>query len=728
MSNTPNDLVPEEREAFKRLRQQFGDKFKFRITNGHVTFLDMSHRGLTSVPPELGNFPALTELQLIGNQLTSVPPELGNLPALTTLRLDYNQLTAVPLEIGRLQALTILYLNANQLTSVPPELGQLTALTTLYLSYNQLAAVPAELGQLTALTKLSLASNHLGSVPAEIGRLTALTELYLYENHLGSVPPELGRLTALTKLYLYENHLGSVPPELGRLTALTQLWLDGNQLTSVPPELGNLLALTQLRLSYNQLTSVPAELGQLTALTELDLNGNPLPDPYPELQERGISAVLAYLSSLIDKTQVKTLREARLILVGNGKVGKTQLKNALLGLPFEEQAATTHGVEIDRTKQLPLHCETGDDLTLTIWDFGGQETYEVTHQFFYGKRSIYLLVWHPRTLQEAGVDAWLRKLKLRLGDDARVIIVATHKATDKRPADPDLIGLKQKFGDMVIDFYQVENDWKKHPDNGISELKGAIAAAANKLSVMGMKVNKDWLAVRDDITALAESTTHIPRSQFVEIAGRHGLPPDVAAVWLNLLHDLGDLLYYGDVEGLKDTVVLRPDWLTGGIARVLDDAKVLEDHGVLDHVRLPELWVEYDRALHPFLHSVMEKFDICCREHEGQKWSLVGEKVPHPRPVDIPPPEGNQLHLVYEFEDEPTGLVPWLIVRNFRFTANKHWRLGAYLRYDGHGARSGVSFGFLSERWLARIMGHETTSIRSGVVRRRAPGTPRRPS
>jgi hypothetical protein len=164
------------------------------------------------------------------------------------------------------------------------------------------------------------------------------------------------------------------------------------------------------------------------------------------------------------------------------------------------------------------------------------------------------------------------------------------------------------------------------------------------------------------------------------------LSAEFAAVWLTLLHDLGDLMYYGDVEGLKNIVVLRPDWLTGAIAQILDDAEVLKKRGVLEHTRLPELWRKYDAALHPFLHAVMEQFDICCREHEGQKWSLVGEKVPHERPEDIPESTGHELRMVYEFDEEPPGLMPWLIVRNYRFTTNKHWRFGAYLKHNEHGA------------------------------------------
>jgi GTPase SAR1 family protein len=405
------------------------------------------------------------------------------------------------------------------------------------------------------------------------------------------------------------------------------------------------------------------------------------------LFDRGIPALQAYLRSQADADQVVSLREARLILVGNGKVGKTQLKNSLLGVPFEEQAPTTHGVEINRQEQLKLPCKSGNDLTLTIWDFGGQETYEVTHQFFYGKRSVYVLVWHPRAAKpELGVEAWLRKLQLRLGNGVRVIIVATHKDTDQRPADLDLNGLKQKFGDIVLGFYTVENNSRDESTNGIPQVKEAIARAANDLSLMGMKIHQDWLDTRAELATLAKTETHIPRARFDEIAADHHLDSDVAAVWLNLLHDLGDVLYYGDVEGLEDFVVLRPDWLTGAIARVLDDAGVLKKQGILDHARFREIWHEYDRPLHPFLHAVMEQFDICCRDHSGEKWSLVGEKVPHERAENIPSQTGHQLRLVYEFDDEPPGLMPWLIVRSYRFTTQKHWRLGAYLEHEGHGA------------------------------------------
>ena len=68
-------------------------------------------------------------------------------------------------------------------------------------------------------------------------------------------------------------------------------------------------------------------------------------------------------------------------------------------------------------------------MTLRAWDFGGQEVYRVTHQFFFSRRALYVLVWKPRRGQEQDeVQGWLRRIRLRAGHDARILVVATHCA------------------------------------------------------------------------------------------------------------------------------------------------------------------------------------------------------------------------------------------------------------------------------------------------------------
>ena len=120
------------------------------------TELDLSNKGLTSLPAEIWQLKNLTKLYLFRNQLTSIPKELAQLKNLTALGLDINQLTSVPKELGQLKNLTLLDLDENKLMSVPKELGQLKNLVSLNLSFNELTSIPKELGQLTKLERLDL--------------------------------------------------------------------------------------------------------------------------------------------------------------------------------------------------------------------------------------------------------------------------------------------------------------------------------------------------------------------------------------------------------------------------------------------------------------------------------------------------------------------------------------------------------------------------------------------
>ncbi len=133
-----------------------------------VTALNLSMKGLTALPPEIGRLTNLTKLDLWNNHLTILPPEIGQLTNLTELNLFGNQLTALPPEIGQLTNLIKLDLWRNQLTALPREIGKLTSLTKLNLWGNQLTALPSEIIQLTNLKKFNLNSNPLISPPHEI--------------------------------------------------------------------------------------------------------------------------------------------------------------------------------------------------------------------------------------------------------------------------------------------------------------------------------------------------------------------------------------------------------------------------------------------------------------------------------------------------------------------------------------------------------------------------------
>jgi hypothetical protein len=185
-------------------------------------------------------------------------------------------------------------------------------------------------------TELNLSHNQLTSVPPEIAELTNLTSLKLWNNQLTSLPLEITELTNLTYLNLNGNQLTSVRPEIIKLTKLKILYLGRNQLTSVPLEITKLTALTALNLSHNQLTSVPPEISRLTNLTYLNLCDNKLPIPPETMADpKNVKAIFA---ALAESEREKRLNEAKILVIGEDKVGQSKEPQPKPQLEDEEAA------------------------------------------------------------------------------------------------------------------------------------------------------------------------------------------------------------------------------------------------------------------------------------------------------------------------------------------------------------------------------------------------------
>src|SRR5262245_32743150 len=212
----------------------------------------------------------------------------------------------------------------------------------------------------------TLFSNSRGytHIDPNIGTMVSLERWDLSGNLIRDLPPAIGDLPRLTYLDLTANRLRYLPSEIGKLQGLKELILRGNQLTELPQEIGALENLRTLDLRGNQLSGLPPSLGNLLrAGTAVFLDGNPLPEPFPELIARGADALATYLSTLLAGAVHQ--HEAKVVLIGEGNVGKTSLVAALLDQPFVDGRTTTHGIEVHPLK-LP-HPELDVKILLRLW-------------------------------------------------------------------------------------------------------------------------------------------------------------------------------------------------------------------------------------------------------------------------------------------------------------------------------------------------------------------------
>ena len=154
-------------------------------------------------------------------------------------------------------------------------------------------------------------------------------------------------------------------------------------------------------------------------------------------KESGIAGLGASLQALDENAA--PLFEAKLLMTGAGKVGKSWALAALRGedphVVVGDQ--TTYGVYCGELRLAHLDAGQGKvpadaEIHLNTWDFGGQDVYRIIHQFFFTQEAIFLLVWNPRDgAEKCGVREWLRMVELRTGGNAKVIMVASHSPRDK---------------------------------------------------------------------------------------------------------------------------------------------------------------------------------------------------------------------------------------------------------------------------------------------------------
>jgi internalin A len=197
---------------------------------------------------------------------------------------------------------------------------------------------------------------------------------------LHSIPEWIGDIHSLKWLNIQSNDIHSLPVTLCNLPSLKGLilgwgvvisedtYIQGIPISKLPDWLGDLTALECLHAAGCNLSDLPPSLAQLEHLTELKLNNNPLNPELAAAYEQGLDAVKAYLRAK-EEAQI-VLNEAKLILVGEGEVGKTSLLAALRSEPFVEKRPTTHGVELDIKSLVVQNSDNSREIILNGWDFG----------------------------------------------------------------------------------------------------------------------------------------------------------------------------------------------------------------------------------------------------------------------------------------------------------------------------------------------------------------------
>ncbi len=683
--------TPEEgyKEAVNRINKA--------VTNSDED-LELMGLGLTTIPSEIVKCAGhLKNLDLSNNQISDVTA-LSNLQNLTYLDLFNNQISDIT-ALGKIQNLTHLYLNNNQISDITA-LSTLKNLTNLFLNNNQISDITA-LSKIQNLTYLNLSQNQISDIAA-LSTLQSLTNLYLYNNQISDITA-LSTLKNLTDLNLTANQISDISV-LSNLQNLTDLDIDKNEIRDIG-ELSKLRNLGWLSLDNNQISDITA-LSTLQNLTNLFLNNNqisdipssffvrenihysfynnPLKSPPMEVLEAGRKTVLDYFAKL-DSEGTDKLYEAKLIVVGEPGAGKTtfcrKLHNTAAALPEEKES--TMGIDIATYK---FTDGGGKQMQLNVWDFGGQEIYHQTHQFFLTHKSLYILLSDNRR-QDTDFNWWLETIQA-FGGGSPIVIVQNERGD--RVVDLPIKEITERYKQVkqaqAVNFAT---------NRGVDDLRNIVKKLACRLEHIGEDLPKSWVEIRKELVVLANEKDCITIDHYKQLCAKHGISNEAEAMRLcTVYHNLGVLLHFGDNAALKHLVILRNEWATDAVYKMIDDRKVTDSKGRFDFSDCLRVWNEprHSGKQHELL-AMMLKFDLCYRLQDKEEYLL-----PQLLPADQPKydwDETNNLQVTYRYEEYmPKGLVNRLMARlNWYADIERSWKTGAVFTKLGATAEVREPFG-----------------------------------
>ena len=567
---------------------------------------------------------ALTHLNLAENNLTDLPEELPCLcPDLNVLNLSCNQLTAVSFPTCFPSNLLDLNLSNNKITSI-----NCTQETKLK---HKCARLPIDFSP--PMDLVDFTCNHRShTVLSRLSRLDISRNMF---NTLNLYPPEKEDKHTdqqQSRRDVGENKKKKEKPLTCPL--LTCLYISNNELEQVPDSVCDTRSLTALHIDNNPILELPPKLGQLSNLFQLERKGLQLVFPPQNILDKNVKDIIGFLWSL--QKEAKPYHRLRLMLVGMQNRGKSSLLARLSDRgtyrttksTWQQQkrpanskvSIATPGISISewtymprmrkflavKSSQLDLQA-----ITFMVWDFGGQDEFQPTHQCFLSKRSIYLVLWNL-TNKDEGIDelkGWLLNIQAR-APNAPVLIVGTHldllSKADRQQIPHFRKNIIQKYGH--VDFKQKPgfpiilniSEVSTISNENIDDLRDSIYYSASHLTVNGTLYNEndktnqsrqkllmDQLipsaylqmeecmrkmalrCAREDLPRIMEEKVFFENlTQSVKkILNTDDVTREMEHA-LKFLHDNGFLLHYEDAQ-LKDLYFIDPQWLCDLLAQVV---------------------------------------------------------------------------------------------------------------------------------------------------------------
>jgi internalin A len=703
---------------------------------------------LEVIPDEVFEFTELEHLVLANNMIRVVPERIralvnlksleleGNpiriLPDIPGLKLDWEGFLRVRSQLSRehvhgislnmpRHSSAIVLKNSSKLLD---ELGQLSGLRSLDITsvlkrikveHGALRPLIEGMGNLSSLEGLRISGIMLSEIPASWRELEQLRYLRIHRSELRKLPDWIGTLSQLRELSLEFNRLTALPESISELRNLKVLNMMNNAFIEIPEVVFRVTSLRALLLHSSgragRITHVPADILDLPHLESFSITGHPIQVPPQEVVAKGIESIRNYWRQQ-QEVGVDYLCEAKLIILGEAGAGKTTLARKIKDPQYnlKPQEPSTEGIDVVRWSfpaAVRVRDEDGretvqpSEFKASIWDFGGQEIYHATHQFFLTRRSLYALVADDRK-EDTDFNYWLQAVEL-LSDGSPLLIVQNEKQDRQR--DIDLGTLRANFPNLLGETFRTN----LADNRGLDRLTTAIRQELERLPHIGTPLPKTWSQVR---RALEGDPRHyISLDEYLSVCEAHGFTRREDKLQLSgYLHDLGICLHFQDDPVLKNTVILKPKWGTDAVYAVLDDHEILNNRGRFNRRDLARIWSDPAYAdMHDELLRLMMRFKLCYPIADTEAY-IAPQLLSPTRPEYEWTGQGG-LVVRYDYDFMPKGILTRFIVAVHHLIADQElvWKSGVILSRQG--TRAEIIEDYPRRKITVRITGADTRGL-----------------
>ncbi len=554
-------------------------------------------------------------------------------------------------------------------------ISELINLEVLLLGGNNLSDLHESFYKLQKLRRLSLARNKFNKIPDVLFKLKNLEKLYLYKNKIINIPNKFQELHKLNIITLNYNNIKEIPVSFFNLIKLKELYLDNNIIEEIPYEILNLKELENLELSNNKLKTIPSSLLELKNLNRISLQNNKF-NISEEFYLKDPIKQITYLLALQNNNN-RALNEAKLLVVGDERVGKTSIINRLVQQNYDTNQTTTEGIDI-------LNYKFANGIKLNIWDFAGQEITHQTHQFFLSRRSLYLLVIDAQKEDiDSAIYNWLNVIKTN--SENSPIIIVVNKIDRNRSFSFDINRYQKDFNIVEVCYISAEQE------ENIEVLIETINKESRNLEGVSDIIPSEWFKIKDELEKFADNNQDfIEKSAFETLCEKYGVIDENSQdTLLTILNQIGTIVTYENHSRLNMMQIINPLWVTNGVYKIIRSEIVNKNDGFVDIDILKEIFngdERYRLRHYTWLIDLLNKFEVSFNVDLNTNKSLIPSKIsPNQPSFDI---SIYQLGLNFQLEYESIlkkSVISQFIVKMHRYIDNskevKYWQRGVFIEY-----------------------------------------------